>query len=147
VKGKTDGGNEMSKRAFKHQQQRGQGLVELALTMPLLVMIFSGLAHFGMIMQNQHVITNASRVGARAATQPGGTLAGVQTAVAEYCQQAGLDPSQATVQADVNTASTWATVTVSYPFTSPLQGILAAVGLGRSANTQDPLRSTTVMRL
>ena len=136
----------MSKRAFRQRQQRGQGLVELALTMPLLVVIFSGLAHFGLVMQNQHVITNASRVGVRAATQPGGTIAGVQTAVADYCQQAGLDSSQVAVQVDLNTTTTWAAVTVSYPFTSPLQGILAAVGLGR-VNTQNPLQAMTVMRL
>ncbi|MCS6803835.1 MAG: pilus assembly protein [Acidobacteriota bacterium] len=136
----------MSRRRSQSRRQRGHGLVELTLTMPLLVLIFSGLAHIGWVMQNQHVITNASRVGARAATQPGGTVAAVRAAVMDYCQQAGLEARHVSVQVDINASTTWASVTVRYPFTSPLESVFAVGGLGRISR-QRPLQATTVMRL
>lgn len=137
---------EMSMQISRRRRERGQGLVELALTLPLLVVIFSGLAHFGLVMQSQHVITNASRVGARVATQPGGTISAVQAAVTDYCQQARLDPRRVSVQVDINTTTMWATVTVRYPFTSPVENIFATIGMGRIAR-QRSLHATTVMRL
>jgi Flp pilus assembly protein TadG len=137
----------MNKQVIRHRHERGQGLVELALSMPMLAMILAGLMHFGLMMQSQHIITNASRVGARAATQPGGNVGGIQAAVSEYCQRAGLNPGQVTVQVDINTAPTWATVTVAYPFTSPVQGIWAAMGLSGGSMTASQLQATTVMRL
>ena len=45
--------------------QRGAALVEFTIVVPLLLMFFFGIIEFGLIMYNKHVMTNASREGAR----------------------------------------------------------------------------------
>jgi len=50
---------------MRKQNERGVSAVELALIMPLLVIILFGIIEFGLILYNQQVITNASREGAR----------------------------------------------------------------------------------
>lgn len=45
--------------------ERGQGLVEFALLLPVLIVLIMGMVEFGLILFNQQVITNASREGAR----------------------------------------------------------------------------------
>jgi len=53
----------MGRRFCKNQ--KGQGLVEFAIILPVLLLILLGMVEFGLILYNQHVITNASREGAR----------------------------------------------------------------------------------
>lgn len=146
----------MTKRMLRRTGQRGQGLAELALTMPMLILILTGLVHFGFIMQAQQVITNASRVGARRGTQPGGDASTIQAAVANYCQQAGLDPSRLSVRANIDSSTSQVSVTVSYQFTSPVEGALLAVAAlinlpaqsgGGRLIVPHQLQATTVMRL
>jgi Flp pilus assembly protein TadG len=149
----------MKKSVFRRTGQRGQGLAELALTMPMLILILAGLVHFGFIMQAQQVITNASRVGARRGTQPNGDQGTIQSAVTNYCQQAGLDPSRLSVQVNIDDDASQVSVTVSYQFTSPVEGALLAVAALISAPAQAAggdtgslvlprqLQATTVMRL
>ena len=142
----------MSKRIIERQRQRGQSIIEFALTLPLLVTIFAGLVHFGIAMRSQQMITNASRVGARRATQAGGNTSNVQDAVMSYCQEAGLTTSHITVQTNINTGASKATVTVSYQFNSPVQTLLTAMlrMLGNGSEGQqtlNQLQATTVMRL
>lgn len=45
--------------------QKGAATVELALVLPLLLMLVFGIIEFGLLLFNQQVITNASREGAR----------------------------------------------------------------------------------
>jgi Flp pilus assembly protein TadG len=139
----------MSKILLSRRQERGQGLVELALTMPMLVVVLAGLIHFGLVMQTQQVITNASRAGARRACMPQGDAGAVQTAVLNYCQNAGLSTSKVTVNTDLNTTTSRATVTVTYQFSSPVQGMLDAAAklLKTSVVTPKQLQATTVMRM
>ena len=146
----------MNKRGHRRTGERGQGLVELAVTTPLLILILAGLVHFGLIMQTQQVITNASRIGARRGTQAGGDAGTIQSAVMNYCQLAGLDTSKVTVQVNIYNTTSQATVTVSYQFTSPVEGTLVAMaamisraaGAGTSSLVAPhQLQATTVMRL
>lgn len=148
----------MKKNVFRRTGERGQGLVELALTLPMLIVILAGLVHFGFIMQSQQVITNASRVGARRGTQADGDESKIQTAVVNYCQQAGLDPGDLSVQVNVDTDTSQVSVTVTYQFTSPVEGALLAAaallnasaqatGMSSSLVTPRQLQATTVMRL
>jgi hypothetical protein len=46
-------------------REDGQGLVEFAIILPVLLLLLLGMIEFGLILYNQHVITNASREGAR----------------------------------------------------------------------------------
>ena len=53
----------MGRRAWVREE--GQGLVEFAIILPMLLLLLLGMIEFGLILYNQHVITNASREGAR----------------------------------------------------------------------------------
>jgi len=49
----------------KKSPERGAALVELALVLPLLLLILVGIVELGLLFYNQQVLTNASREGAR----------------------------------------------------------------------------------
>lgn len=51
---------------FRFKAARGQSLVELALTLPLLILLLYGLAEFGFLLYAHVQVTNAAREGARA---------------------------------------------------------------------------------
>jgi len=48
------------------ENQRGSVVVEFAIVLPLLLLLFIGITEFGIAYYNKQVITNASREGARA---------------------------------------------------------------------------------
>ncbi len=48
--------------------RKGQSLVEMALALPVLILLFCGIADFGWIIANKLVVENASREGARLGT-------------------------------------------------------------------------------
>jgi len=47
------------------ENQRGSVLVEFAIVLPLLLVLFAGITEFGLAYYNKQVLTNASREGAR----------------------------------------------------------------------------------
>ena len=47
------------------KDQKGAAVVEFAIVLPLLLVILFGIIEFGLLMYNKHIITNASREGAR----------------------------------------------------------------------------------
>lgn len=51
-------------------RERGQAVIELALTLPLLLVIVLGIFDFGFMFQRYEVVTNAAREGARLAVLP-----------------------------------------------------------------------------
>ncbi len=70
------------------RDRKGAALVEFALVMPVLVLLLVGLMEFGLLLYNQHVITNASREGARygIVQRPDRRdLGEITTVVDEYC--------------------------------------------------------------
>lgn len=72
--------------------QRGGVLVEFALILPLLLLLFFGIIEFSLLMYNKQVITNASREGARygIVVMAGGarhSITEVQTIVQEWSGQ------------------------------------------------------------
>lgn len=69
-------------------RQDGQGLVEFAIILPVLLILIFGIMEFSLLLYNQHVITNASREGARygiVARAPRRSLAEIQAVVDNYC--------------------------------------------------------------
>jgi Flp pilus assembly protein TadG len=50
--------------------ERGQAIVELALTLPLLMLVVLGVFDFGLMFERFEVVTNAAREGARIAVLP-----------------------------------------------------------------------------
>jgi Flp pilus assembly protein TadG len=53
------------------RNERGAALVEFALALPLLLVVFAGIVDFGFAFQRYEVVTNAAREGARLASLPG----------------------------------------------------------------------------
>jgi len=105
---------------------RGQGLLEFALILPVLILVVFGVLDLGRAFFAQIAITNAARVGARSYSfDKDMTVAAIQTATKSELQTYGLDPTQVTVTvtctgtpaAPPNCASEQTIrVTVAYPF-------------------------------
>jgi Flp pilus assembly protein TadG len=69
------------------RSQTGAELVEFALVLPILLLVFGGIVDFGLLLQRQQVITNAAREGARLAVLPGYTSADVQARVTQFVRE------------------------------------------------------------
>ena len=103
------------------RNQKGAALLETAITLPLMLLVWSRIFEFGRAYQTWQVLTNAAREGARVAVLEGATDAQIRTAVVEYMQsgrlpsatQASVNVERAVPFAVTNTASR---ITVSYPF-------------------------------
>jgi Flp pilus assembly protein TadG len=104
--------------------ERGSVLLEMALTLPLLLLVTVAIFELGRAYQTQQIITNAAREGARLAVLPDASTANIETRVRQYLTQGQLaDVQNASVS--VNTTATIpmggatvsaSVVTVSYPF-------------------------------
>ena len=68
------------------RDQRGTAMIEMAFTLPLLLLISIGIIEFGRAFQTWQVVTNAAREGARVAVLPGYTDAMVTSRVQQYIQ-------------------------------------------------------------
>lgn len=69
------------------RSQTGAELVEFALVLPLLLLIFGGILDFGLLLQRQQVVTNAAREGARIAVLPGYSVGDVQARVTQFVRE------------------------------------------------------------
>jgi len=112
------------------RNERGQTMTELALVLPILVVLVLGIAQFGVVFNNYVTMTDAVRAGARKAavsrnlSDPGGA-----------CETQVRDASGGLKQADltVSCSSTWqpgadVTVTATYPYDISLLGWVVASG-------------------
>jgi Flp pilus assembly protein TadG len=108
----------------RQKNDRGAALIEMALTLPLLLLLSVGVFEFGRAFQTWQVLTNATREGARVATLPGTSDDAVSTRVTDYLA-AGQLPSASfasvLIARDVaisigGTDTSASRVTVNYPF-------------------------------
>ena len=72
------------KNFAKLNNQAGVAAVELAIILPLIVMILFGAIEFGLLFYNKAVITNATRVAARAGTS-GVVDTEMRNIIGSYC--------------------------------------------------------------
>ena len=135
--------------------ERGNALIETALTLPLVLLVSVSIFEFGRAFQTWEVLTNAAREGARVAVLPGTTASDVQSRVAAYLASGQLDNAgSATV--DVNqgasiaigaTTTAASVVTVNYPFTFiVLQPIAQIVVNGSTLGTPFTMKASAEMR-
>lgn len=75
--------------------ERGQAIIELALTLPLLLLIVLGVFDFGLMFQKYEVVTNAAREGARVGVLPDYTPADAALRAQQYMAVGGLPVSTA----------------------------------------------------
>ena len=121
-------------RKASSAHDRAQNLVEFALTLPLLLLVFFGIMEFGLIVFSYNTIANAAREGTRyGIIDPGpesGDCAAPTGAIGnQICQMvSGLDTAHIAYQAGVSAQSITVAITYTYQFiTAP---VMDAAGLG-----------------
>lgn len=83
--------------------ERGQGLVEMAMVLPVLLLLIIGMFEFARAWNAKQVITDAAREGARlAVVGNGGTQAEVRAAIETALNNSGIPGPAATIQFDEN---------------------------------------------
>jgi hypothetical protein len=142
----------------RRRTRRGQALVEFALVLPLLLLLFMGLFDFGRAVFAYNSLSNAAREGARVAIVDQTVVAGVPVGATEAANQAtglGLDPTDPAqvevsyllpdLSGDCTTRDLGciAEVTVHYEFTAITPIIGSVIGpIDLTASTQLPIEFT-----
>ena len=116
-------------------------MLELALVLPLLLIVVFGITEFGRAWMTVNVLTSAAREGCRLAVVTGPDVAAVNARVREVCDAARINPSSVVVIGpDPLDVSRRVTVTVETNF-----GVVTGNLLGPFSGTI-PLRASAVMR-
>jgi Flp pilus assembly protein TadG len=69
------------------RSERGAELIEFAVVLPILLLVFAGIVDFALVFQRFLVVSNAAREGGRIAVLPGYSQTDVQNRVTQYVQQ------------------------------------------------------------
>jgi Flp pilus assembly protein TadG len=144
--------------ALRHRRRRGgddtgSELIELAIVLPILLLVVAAIVDFGFLFQRFEVVTNAAREGARVAVLPGYGVPDVRARVQNYLTAGGLT---ATIPAPTVTYGSQTlpsglvvstvTVNVQYPsqfsFIGPFASMFGGSGWGTLT-----LRANSVMRV
>ena len=123
------------------KNERGQSVIEMALVLPLLLLVVFGITEFGRAWMAMNVLTSAAREGCRLAVVTGPDVAAVEARVQAVCDAARIVPTAIDVVGpDPADVSRRVTVTVEADFQvvtgnllGPFSGII-------------PLQATAVMR-
>jgi Flp pilus assembly protein TadG len=81
---------------MRRSHMSGQGLVEMALILPVLLLIFMGIIDFGRAIYAYNAVSNAAREGARLGIVDQRVTSGTYNAAVEAANQAtalGIDPT------------------------------------------------------
>jgi Flp pilus assembly protein TadG len=137
-------------RLTRLRREDGQAMTELALVLPLFVVLLLAIVQFGIVFNNYLTLTDATRAGARKAAvsrfigdNGASAVQAVQTA-ASGLDQATLTPGISVTSTDAGGAPDWTTpgdtvtVTAKYPYTINILGFSVQSG---------SLTSTTKERL
>ena len=77
------------------RSERGAELIEFALVLPILLLVFAGIVDFALMFQRFLTVSNAAREGARIAVLPGYTQTDVQNRVTQYVREGTGDTTAA----------------------------------------------------
>jgi Flp pilus assembly protein TadG len=142
-------------KVSRSASERGAELIEVAITLPILLLISVGIFEFGRAFQTWEVLTNAAREGARVAVLPGANAGAAEARARAYMTSGALtNAASATVAVDAvpvnigggQTANA-SRVTVSYPFSfMVLNPVARLVNPGSSAGTPLTITTSTTMR-
>ena len=137
------------------RDQRGAALLEMAFTLPLLLLISVSIFEFGRAFEVWQVLTNAAREGARVAVLPGISDAMVTARVQQYANagvlDAGVTPTvtiqrNSTISYGSGTAS-GSKVTVTYPFKFiVLQDVVRLIVNGSTVGAPFTMAASATMR-
>jgi Flp pilus assembly protein TadG len=113
----------MNSRSSRYGE-RGNAMVEAAMTLPILLLLMVGIFEVGRAYETWQVVTNAAREGARIAMLPNSNTDTVKAMVKKYMQDGQLNKYSTAVVSvntnvlmNVNGTNVYASlVTVDYPF-------------------------------
>jgi Flp pilus assembly protein TadG len=124
----------------RRTSERGAALIEVALTLPLLLLVAIGIFEFGRAYQTQQVLTNAAREGARVAVLPNQPANAADTRAHAYLtagQLPNADSATVTVTSTTinigGTTTPGSRVTVNYPFSFVVLQPVARLVVSNSA--------------
>ena len=135
--------------------ERGNALIETAITMPLLLLLIVGIFEVGRAYQTWQVLTNAAREGARMSVTPNSDTSTAEALVRQYMLDGQLaEYSVAAVDVNNNASLTVngttvgaSLVTVDYPFEFiMLQPVINLVASGSTTGQPITMRATALMR-
>jgi Flp pilus assembly protein TadG len=131
------------------KNEDGAELIEMAIVLPLLLLLIMGMVDFGFLFQRYVVLTNAAAEGARVASLPGYSAADVTARVAAYAANGGVPGTVNTATAAVTlpgaNGGSWpgTEVTVTHVYTYQYVGPIAALfGGGIGGNVTITSRAT-----
>jgi Flp pilus assembly protein TadG len=144
------------RRRRRAGDERGQALIETALTFPLVLLLSISVFEFGRAFQHWQILTNAAREGARVAVLPGTSDEDVTDRVQTYLEagrMAAADTATVAVTrsdeisiGDDATASA-STVSISYPFEFiVLQPLMPLVVSGSTVGEAITMTASATMR-
>ncbi len=137
------------------RDDRGTALIEMAFTLPLLLLISIGIIEFGRAFQTWQILTNAAREGARVAVLPGISDSMVTARVQEYIQAGVLDASVTptiTIQRNASISygsgtATGSKVLVSFPYQfMVLNGVARLVVSNATLGSDFTMATSATMR-
>jgi Flp pilus assembly protein TadG len=140
----------MTTRA-RWSSERGAELIEMAIALPLLLLVVLGIVDFGFLFQRYLVLTNAAMEGARVAVLPGYTIADAQLRASTYALTGGVPPPVNAVATAVSLAGagggSWPgmTITVTHPYQYQFIGPIAGL-FGGSFSSITLTAQSTVRR-
>ena len=120
------------RRVTRLRNEEGQGIVEFAFVLPMLLALILGIVQFGIVFNNYLTLNDGTRVGARKAAVSrllGDNGAAARAAVIAAAANLSLSPSQVDVQ-----ATSWTTpgsdvsVSASYPYSINILGWVVKSG-------------------
>ncbi len=124
----------MSRRHGGLRRRDGQALVELALVVPVLLLLIVGLAEFARAWNTKQVLTDAAREGLRSAVvaNPAFTYESMLNVIDQSLLRASLDPERAEVSVEGWRAGTGtpARVRIDYQYELGFFGPLAGWATG-----------------
>ena len=85
-------------RLLSRRRTRGAAMLELALVLPILLMLFFGIIEVGRMMMLNQVTTNAAREGSRRAILPGMTNENVEAIINDYLDRGSISNTGRSIQ-------------------------------------------------
>ena len=112
-----------------YRKDDGAELIEMAIVLPLLLLLIMGMVDFGFLFQRYIVLTNAAVEGARVASLPGYTNADVTARVASYATNGGVTGTVNSATVAVTLPGSWpgSQVTVTHVYNYQYIGPIAAL--------------------
>lgn len=138
-------------RTTLRRSEQGAELIEMALVLPLLLLIVLGIVDFGFLFQRYVVLTNAAMEGARVATLPGYNASDAIARVQSYAVSGGIIGPVNAVVTPVSLpgagGGTWpgrqvtATHVYTYQFMGPISALFGGIPASVTLTAQSTMRS------